>query len=309
MRHAERLGLPGARRRALDFGCGVGRVTQGLARHFERCDGVDVAASMLERARALNALGERCVFTQNAAPDLALYPDESFDLVYSGYVLQHLPPESARRYLGELVRVLAKGGLLFVQMTCERVPPAPSLLADALRARLAIEAPPEVAAGALADVRVRVTNASAHVWPAGALFAGNHWRSASGELLVNDDGRSRLDGAVAPGASAELTLTVTAPPEPGAYALEVDLVEEGVAWLAERGSPPARVEIAVTASGSPPVAFGTPRMEMHGIHHDEVTSLLTGAGARFLELLEPPSYGHEFLARDWVSHAYAATKS
>jgi 2-polyprenyl-3-methyl-5-hydroxy-6-metoxy-1,4-benzoquinol methylase len=37
---------------ALDFGCGVGRVTRGLADHFQRVVGVDVAATMIERARA-----------------------------------------------------------------------------------------------------------------------------------------------------------------------------------------------------------------------------------------------------------------
>ena len=34
------------RRRALDFGCGIGRVTLALSEHFEHVTGVDVAASM-----------------------------------------------------------------------------------------------------------------------------------------------------------------------------------------------------------------------------------------------------------------------
>jgi 2-polyprenyl-3-methyl-5-hydroxy-6-metoxy-1,4-benzoquinol methylase len=37
--------------RALDFGCGAGRLTQALAKRFARCTGVDIAASMLEAAR------------------------------------------------------------------------------------------------------------------------------------------------------------------------------------------------------------------------------------------------------------------
>src|SRR5262245_43890016 len=36
------------RRRALDFGCGLGRLMQPLARHIDRVDGVDIAASMPE---------------------------------------------------------------------------------------------------------------------------------------------------------------------------------------------------------------------------------------------------------------------
>jgi 2-polyprenyl-3-methyl-5-hydroxy-6-metoxy-1,4-benzoquinol methylase len=43
--------LPGARSAALDFGCGVGPVTQALAVHFERVTGVDIAPVMIEQAQ------------------------------------------------------------------------------------------------------------------------------------------------------------------------------------------------------------------------------------------------------------------
>src|SRR5580698_873897 len=39
---------PGLRMgRALDFGCGAGRLTQGLARHFERVTGLDISERMV----------------------------------------------------------------------------------------------------------------------------------------------------------------------------------------------------------------------------------------------------------------------
>ena len=47
-------GLPRARALALDFGCGAGRLSRALAAHFEHVVGVDVSASMIETARALN---------------------------------------------------------------------------------------------------------------------------------------------------------------------------------------------------------------------------------------------------------------
>ena len=56
------LGLPRGRARALDFGCGVGRLTQALCRHFARCDRVDISPTMIEQARAWNAHGERCAY-------------------------------------------------------------------------------------------------------------------------------------------------------------------------------------------------------------------------------------------------------
>ncbi len=48
------------KRRALDFGCGVGRLTQALARHFNIVDGVDIAPSMIELANQFNRSGGRC---------------------------------------------------------------------------------------------------------------------------------------------------------------------------------------------------------------------------------------------------------
>src|SRR2546423_3765771 len=46
----EALGLTMQRRRALDFGCGPGRLSQALASYFDQVDGVDISPSMIELA-------------------------------------------------------------------------------------------------------------------------------------------------------------------------------------------------------------------------------------------------------------------
>lgn len=101
---------------ALDFGCGVGRLSQPLAARFQRVIAVDVAPSMLQKARDLAPAGLRIDWTLNERPDLAVVPDASVDLVYSHIVLQHIPPELALGYIGEFVRVLAPGGLAVFQV-------------------------------------------------------------------------------------------------------------------------------------------------------------------------------------------------
>jgi SAM-dependent methyltransferase len=110
----ERLGVALRHRRALDFGCGVGRLTQALASRFEAVDGVDIAPSMIEQAERHNRHGRRCRYHLSAEADLAVFGDSTFDLVCSLFVLQHVRAEYARGYLREFLRILRPGGVLVV---------------------------------------------------------------------------------------------------------------------------------------------------------------------------------------------------
>jgi SAM-dependent methyltransferase len=102
--------------RALDFGCGVGRLTQALAQHFDEVVGVDISPSMIAHARSLNRNGAKCRFYVNARPDLEIFPAGSFDFVYSNIVLQHIPPAISLAYIREFVRVLRPGGVAVFQL-------------------------------------------------------------------------------------------------------------------------------------------------------------------------------------------------
>ncbi len=110
MRQMRDRGWPRAQRVALDFGCGAGRLTRALARHFEQAIGIDVAASMIEKARALNADVGNLRFIENASPTLDGIADGSIDFIYSNMTLQHIPGELAFGYVAEFLRVLAPGG-------------------------------------------------------------------------------------------------------------------------------------------------------------------------------------------------------
>jgi ubiquinone/menaquinone biosynthesis C-methylase UbiE len=95
----------------LDFGCGAGRISQALARHFDRVIGVDIAPSMIALANQHNRHGERCRYVLNEQPDLRQFPDASVDFLYSRLVLQHLRPWTIKAYVAEFVRLLAAGGV------------------------------------------------------------------------------------------------------------------------------------------------------------------------------------------------------
>ena len=131
MKNLGSLGRVPGRRGALDFGCGVGRLTQPLTAHFDEVVGVDLSHEMVRVAQFHNRAPERCRFVVNAAPDLAAFATGSFDLVVSYLTLQHMPPRYSTSYLREFVRVARTGGVIVVQL-----PAVPATLLAALKGPL-----------------------------------------------------------------------------------------------------------------------------------------------------------------------------
>ncbi|MCW5977334.1 MAG: methyltransferase domain-containing protein [Bryobacteraceae bacterium] len=104
-------------RRALEIGCGPGRLMRPLSRHVGEIHGVDVSDEMIRLARErLRDLPHAHVHHAPGS-DLAAFADESFDFVYSYAVFQHIPSrEVVLRYLRESRRVLKPGGIARFQL-------------------------------------------------------------------------------------------------------------------------------------------------------------------------------------------------
>jgi SAM-dependent methyltransferase len=105
------------REAALEIGCGPGRLMRPLSRHFTEIHGVDVSDEMIrlaaERLRDLPNAHPR----HNSGSDLAIFPDDKFDFIYSYAVFQHIPsPDVVFQYLREARRVLKPGGILRCQL-------------------------------------------------------------------------------------------------------------------------------------------------------------------------------------------------
>ncbi|MEE9127774.1 MAG: class I SAM-dependent methyltransferase, partial [Planctomycetota bacterium] len=115
-RHMSANGLDVARGRALDFGCGIGRLTQPMCKYFKEVIGVDVAKSMIEAAEEGNTHRESCRYVHNPSQDLQCFPSSHFDFVLSLIVLQHMPTQYSKNYIREFLRVLRPGGYTFFQL-------------------------------------------------------------------------------------------------------------------------------------------------------------------------------------------------
>ena len=145
------------------------------------------------------------------------------------------------------------------ELKTNAVPTTPAALPDeAYKAQVTLVSPPDkLRAGEKVVVQVKIKNVSNLQWwargaPANTrsdnkfvIAAGNRWLKADGSLLSNMDGRYGLSKDLKPGEEEEVPLLVTAPTTLGEYTLEVDVVQEGVTWFSDKGSPTAKTKITV----------------------------------------------------------------
>ena len=105
MDQVSRLGIAPARDVALDYGCGVGRLSRALAARFGEVLAIDHSESMLAEARRANAGFGNIRFMRNDGRTLPEIGTESVEFIYSTITLQHVPPDIQRSVIREFARV------------------------------------------------------------------------------------------------------------------------------------------------------------------------------------------------------------
>jgi SAM-dependent methyltransferase len=333
MYQLRQLGHAPASGRALDFGCGVGRLSQALGIFFDEVIGVDVSPTMLRLAVQANRTPDRVRYVLNQSDDLQQFSSRSFDFIYSDIVLQHVPLAAARQFIAEFLRVAKRDGIVVFQIPSHRRTAHehsfPRPMDDvAYRAQLDVRGlPASLAVGARTDVLVAIENLSQITWDqslVGSLRVGNHWLSESGEMLVQDDGRTLLSTIIGPRMPIQASVSVQAPAESGRFICEFDIVHEGISWFADKGSRSFRQVVDVIHDGLASPNVPTPshaahvaamphidlelppaddlelgEFPMNGVHRDVVLELIDAGGGRVFHVEADERGGPE-----WYGYRY-----
>lgn len=109
-----------SRGRALDFGCGVGRLSLPLAKRFSRVVSVDISRSMLaELTKNAARVGLDNINGELSDDELSRISGK-FDFVVSVIVLQHVPVRRGMAILERLIEKIAPGGGCHLHLSLHR---------------------------------------------------------------------------------------------------------------------------------------------------------------------------------------------
>lgn len=101
----------------LDVGCGTGSLPMVARQRVGptgRVCGIDPSAQMIARAHRKGARGGLAIDFQVGVIEQIAFPDQSFDVVLSTFMMHHLPDDLKRQGLAEIAHVLKPRGRLLV---------------------------------------------------------------------------------------------------------------------------------------------------------------------------------------------------
>ena len=107
---------PSEAKNALEFGCGVGRITKAMAERCEQVVGLDVSPTMLKRAEEF-AEGIPNISYRLSDDELSALNGELFDFIYSYIVFQHIPEDRGAAIFDNLISHCAPGGSIAIHVT------------------------------------------------------------------------------------------------------------------------------------------------------------------------------------------------
>ncbi len=112
------------------------------------------------------------------------------------------------------------------------------------------DAPKTLAFSSTAALRVTATNTSNFPWPSGGVSPvrfSSHWYTTGGSLVAWDGPRASLSNDVPVNTAVTVDVPIAVPQQQQPYVVQVDLVQEGVAWFSSQGVAPLALSVTVNA--------------------------------------------------------------
>ncbi len=136
--------------------------------------------------------------------------------------------------------VAPKLKLPIVAFACNNaVPYGATYIVTGMPATMKAGAPPTT-------VPIKVTNGSNQTWGAGSNYRLSYHWAQNGSVVISEGKRTFLTAPVSPCQTVPLTATVQAPPTPGTWTIEWDMVNEGVTWFSAQGVATGNKPVTVT---------------------------------------------------------------
>jgi hypothetical protein len=111
--------------------------------------------------------------------------------------------------------------------------------------------PSSMTLGQTANVPINISNTGTKTWTvAGNFHLSYHWVQ-NNVPVVEDGQRTSLPSDVPSCSGTSVLAKLLAPPAPGTYTLEWDMVEEGVAWFSTKGVKTGNRTVTVSSSAAP----------------------------------------------------------
>ena len=102
-------------KRIVEIGCGVGRMTEFLAKETGFIYATDISMNMLRRFR--ERLGDLPNVVLLCTPYIHMIPDNSIDAIISLFVFQHNPEDLVEKFFADRARALKHGGYFVFQLS------------------------------------------------------------------------------------------------------------------------------------------------------------------------------------------------
>ncbi|MFX0066661.1 MAG: class I SAM-dependent methyltransferase [Candidatus Hermodarchaeota archaeon] len=103
-------------KRIIDLGCGNGNHVVFFAEQGFDVSGIDISEEAIEIARAWLNMRDLKADLQAGDIENIPCPDQSFDVVISHAVLDHIPFEKAKKVMEEIKRILVPGGYVCISL-------------------------------------------------------------------------------------------------------------------------------------------------------------------------------------------------